>query len=60
MKLYKEINLIKLYGNSHYITPRPTVEKAIKEIKKELITYQLILQKRMTGQACLATFKRKS
>jgi excinuclease ABC subunit B len=33
----KEINLIKLYGNSHYITPRPTVEKAIKEIKKELI-----------------------
>ncbi len=28
----KEINLIKLYGNSHYITPRPTVEKAIKEI----------------------------
>ena len=33
----KEINLIKLYGNNHYITPRPTVEKAIKEIKKELI-----------------------
>jgi excinuclease ABC subunit B len=33
----QEINLIKLYGNSHYITPRPTVEKAIKEIKKELI-----------------------
>jgi excinuclease ABC subunit B len=33
----KEINLIKLYGNSHYITPRPAVEKAIKEIKKELI-----------------------
>ncbi len=26
-----------MYGNSHYITPRPTVEKAIKEIKKELI-----------------------
>ena len=34
----QEINLIKLYGNSHYITPRPTIEKAIKEIKKELIT----------------------
>jgi excinuclease ABC subunit B len=33
----QEINLIKLYGNSHYITPRPTIEKAIKEIKKELI-----------------------
>ena len=29
--------VLKLYGNSHYITPRPTVEKAIKEIKKELI-----------------------
>ena len=33
----QEINLIKLYGNSHYITPRPTIEKAIKEIKKELV-----------------------
>jgi len=25
-----------LYANSHYITPRPTIEQAIKEIKKEL------------------------
>jgi len=30
------LNLIKLYANSHYITPRPTIEQAIKEIKKEL------------------------
>ena len=30
------INLVKLYANSHYITPRPTIEQAIKEIKKEL------------------------
>ena len=31
-----DINLVKLYANSHYITPRPTIEQAIKEIKKEL------------------------
>jgi excinuclease ABC subunit B len=30
------MNLVKLYANSHYITPRPTIEQAIKEIKKEL------------------------
>jgi len=30
------LNLIKLYANSHYITPRPTIEQAIVEIKKEL------------------------
>ena len=31
-----DMNLVKLYANSHYITPRPTIEQAIKEIKKEL------------------------
>ncbi len=31
-----DLNLIKLYANSHYITPKPTIEQAIKEIKKEL------------------------
>ena len=28
--------VIKLYANSHYITPKPTIDQAIKEIKKEL------------------------
>ena len=28
--------IIKLYANSHYITPRPTIDQAIIEIKKEL------------------------
>jgi len=32
----KDLDLIKLYANSHYITPRPTIEQAIIEIKKEL------------------------
>jgi len=32
----KDLNLIKLYANSHYITPRPTIEQAMVEIKKEL------------------------
>ena len=31
-----EFNLVKLYANSHYITPKPTIEQAIVEIKKEL------------------------
>jgi len=31
-----EFNLVKLYANSHYITPKPTIDQAIVEIKKEL------------------------
>ena len=30
--------VIKLYANSHYITPKPTIDQAIKEIKKDLIS----------------------
>jgi len=32
----KNLDIIKLYANSHYVTPKPTIEQAIKEIKKEL------------------------
>jgi len=32
----KEFNLIKIYANSHYITPKPTIEQAIIKIKEEL------------------------
>ncbi len=32
----KDLNLIKIYANSHYITPKPTIEQAIINIKKEL------------------------
>ncbi len=32
----KDLEFIKIYANSHYITPKPTLEQAIKEIKKEL------------------------
>jgi excinuclease ABC subunit B len=31
-----ELNIVKVYANSHYITPKPTVAQAIKEIKDEL------------------------
>mgnify|MGYP007000216431 CR=1 len=27
---------IRIYANSHYVTPRPTLQKAIKNIKSEL------------------------
>jgi len=33
----EDLDIIKIYANSHYITPRPTVQQAIKEIKIELI-----------------------
>ena len=32
----RELNLIKVYANSHYITPKPTVEQAVISIRKEL------------------------
>ncbi len=32
----RELNLVKVYANSHYITPKPTVEQAIINIKREL------------------------
>jgi len=34
----EDLDIIKIYANSHYITPRPTVQQAIKEIKAELVT----------------------
>ena len=32
----EDLNIIKVYANSHYITPRPTVNQAIKQIREEL------------------------
>jgi excinuclease ABC subunit B len=32
----RNLDFIKIYANSHYITPRPTLDQAIREIKKEL------------------------
>ncbi|MGI9356316.1 MAG: excinuclease ABC subunit UvrB [Rhizobiaceae bacterium] len=32
-----ELKSVKIYANSHYVTPRPTLTQAVKEIKKELV-----------------------
>ncbi len=32
----RELSLIKVYANSHYITPKPTIEQAVINIRKEL------------------------
>ncbi len=32
----RDLSLVKVYANSHYITPKPTVEQAVINIKKEL------------------------
>ncbi len=34
----RELSLVKVYANSHYITPKPTIEQAIINIRKELET----------------------
>ena len=31
-----KLKTLKIYANSHYVTPRPTINQAIKSIKKEL------------------------
>jgi excinuclease ABC subunit B len=35
-KTLREIDGVRVYANSHYVTPRPTVQSAMKGIKKEL------------------------
>ena len=32
----RELSLVKVYANSHYITPKPTIEQAVLNIRKEL------------------------
>ena len=32
----RELSLVKVYANSHYITPKPTIEQAVINIKREL------------------------
>ncbi|MGN8094351.1 MULTISPECIES: excinuclease ABC subunit UvrB [Methylobacterium] len=35
-KTISELKFVKVYANSHYVTPRPTLQQAIKGIKHEL------------------------
>ncbi len=35
-KSHKNLKEIKIYANSHYVTPRPTLQQAIKNIRAEL------------------------
>ncbi|MEP2556614.1 MAG: excinuclease ABC subunit UvrB, partial [Rhizobiaceae bacterium] len=32
-----QLKSVKIYANSHYVTPRPTLNQAVKEIQKELV-----------------------
>jgi len=36
-EFYEELDKIDIFANSHYVTPRPTLQKAIKNIKSDLI-----------------------
>ena len=35
-KKSEEMELVKVYANSHYVTPRPTLQQAMRSIKEEL------------------------
>ena len=37
-KKLNKLDQIKLYANSHYVTPKPTLNQAVKQIKEELKT----------------------
>ena len=43
-KKTEQINDIRIYANSHYVTPRPTINQAIKKIKLDLATQLAILR----------------
>ena len=45
---------VRIYANSHYVTPRPTMQQAIKGIKEELI----VTLKRMEGDGKLLEAQR--
>lgn len=42
---HTSLKSIKIYANSHYVTPRPTLNEAIKSIKEELKSHLEILYK---------------
>ena len=42
-KKLTKLKALKVYANSHYVTPRPTINQAIKSIKEELKTHLNIL-----------------
>jgi excinuclease ABC subunit B len=41
----EKLKTVKIYANSHYVTPRPTLNEAIKSIKEELKVHLEILYK---------------
>ncbi len=40
-----ELRSVTIYANSHYVTPRPTLQQAAKEIKADLITQLEVFRK---------------
>ena len=43
VKKLSKLKSIKIYANSHYVTPKPTINQAIKSIKEELKKHLSIL-----------------
>ena len=37
------LEIVKIYANSHYVTPRPTLQQAVREIKIELVNHLTFL-----------------
>src|SRR4029450_1063561 len=47
----QDLKFVKVYANSHYVTPRPTLNQAIKGIKEELKArlQELYKERRLLG-----------
>ena len=43
-ELTAELDKVSIYANSHYVTPRPTLAQAIKQIKEELQVHLVLLE----------------
>jgi excinuclease ABC subunit B len=50
------LETVRVYANSHYVTPRPTMQQAMKGIKAELVTR--LKQLNDEGQAIRGTTPR--
>ena len=40
-----DLDQIRVYANSHYVTPRPTLQQAVKQIKADLVRHLEVLEK---------------
>ena len=40
-----KMDYVRIFANSHYVTPKPTIKKAITQIKEDLVNQLIIFEK---------------